>query len=160
MSEYINCFARQLSIFDECEKKFNVKVEIPLSLEQNALNLNNYELSEEELIKKYSYLVKSVLKSLNLTSRIDYENYYDVGLIGLYSGLKSSTNDFNISYLFKFIKNAIIDEIRKSQNNFNEITFSSLLDNQSLDDDIDDIEVKSSYDLEYEVELKEKKVLF
>lgn len=157
MSEYINCFARQLSIFDECEKKFNVKVEIPLSLEQNALNLNNYELSEEELIKKYSYLVKSVLKSLNLTSRIDYENYYDVGLIGLYSGLKSSTNDFNISYLFKFIKNAIIDEIRKSQNNFNEITFSSLLDNQSLDDDIDDIEVKSSYDLEYEVELKEKK---
>lgn len=159
MSEYINCLARQLSIFDEYEKKFNVKVEIPLSLEQNTLNLNNYELTEEELIKKYSYLVKSVLKSLNLTSRIDYENYYDVGLIGLYLGIKSSKNDFNISYLFRFIKNAVIDEIRKSQNNFNELTFSSLLDydNQFLDDDIDEIEVRSSYDLENEVELKEKK---
>lgn len=159
MSEYINCIAKQLSIFDGYEKKFTVKVEVSLTLEKNTLNLNNQELSEEELIKKYSYLVKSVMKSLDLTSRIDYEDYYDVGLIGLYSALKSSSKDFNVSYLFSFIKNAIIDEIRKNKNNFNELTFTDLLeyDNQLFDDDIDDIEVRSPYNLEYEVDLREKK---
>ena len=101
----------------------------------------------EQLIEKYSYLVKANIKKY-LPSKMYDEDYYQVGLIGLWEALKKykelPTAKFE-TYASRVIRNKLIDEIRREnsqrrqlENPMNVFSLQQQLPSDSSDFSIED----------------------
>ena len=115
-------------------------------------------MSEEQMILENKNLVYIVLKQMGLYK--NYEEWFDVGIIGLIKGIKNYDPKCGTSlstFVCHCIKNEILLEIRKSKTdkrkaNFNCISLEKEIYNNGKDDVIclkDTI--PSNYDLETEV---------
>lgn len=100
----------------------------------------------EQLIEKYSYLVKANIKK-HLPSKMYDEDYYQIGLIGLWEALKKykklPTAKFE-TYASTIIRNKLIDEIRKenSQRQHLNNTSNTFSLEQPLSSDINSVSIK------------------
>ncbi len=107
-------------------------------------------MDREELIIHNQKLIYYVIKRMNLFFRVD--ELYDVGLIGLIKGADSynSEKGTQSTYFYRCIKNEIMMYLRKKRPST--ISLNTLItDNLTLGDTLVD-----DYNLEYEVEKKEK----
>lgn len=116
-------------------------------------------LRKEELIDNFVIdnlkLVNFVIKKMNILNANDYEDYYQVGVIGLIHATKTYNNKFKgafSTYAYACIKNEIIKYIKKNRSNyisledkiFNDIRIEdTIADNEELI--IDKIIIKETY---------------
>ena len=66
-------------------------------------------------------LVKYVIKKMNIFDKKDYDDYYQVGVIGLINAVNNYDNNLKITfstYAYVCIKNEILKYLKKNTNNY------------------------------------------
>ena len=75
----------------------------------------------EKIIIENLKLVNFVLKKMNISNKSNYEDYYQVGVIGLINAAKMFNYDSKFSfstYAYVCIKNEILNYIKKNEKNY------------------------------------------
>jgi RNA polymerase sigma factor (sigma-70 family) len=74
-------------------------------------------LSEDELVKQHTPLVASIVKKL-LSSREDYDDYMQIGRIGLLKAIRAYADDKGVqfsTFAYRCIRNEILSYIKRQQ---------------------------------------------
>ncbi|MBR1376695.1 MAG: sigma-70 family RNA polymerase sigma factor [Bacilli bacterium] len=95
-------------------------------------------------------LINFVMKKMNLNSSIDFDDYYQVGTIGLIYASKNYNSNLKISfstYAYTCIKNEILKYIKSNQNKKYDISLDEqIYDNLILEETIADNSIENAID--------------